>query len=229
MFNCNNIVMKKKLAFILVLFIFCLGLLCNNANPKVYAISDKPESVRVITSTTCIYKTPSITGTILKDDVLKDTIFKVDNLGIDYDDFYRVYIYNIVENAEETDLGYILKAHALDATISSPIKKLDSNAVIQSLKAKTYSYNSNDKTYSETSHVLDKNTPIRILDGYDKNKEYTYISFTDENDVIISYYVKTSDIYVQGVNYSVIIAISTLISCVALILIITGIKGKKKK
>ena len=76
---------------------------------------------------------------------------------------------------------------------------------------------------------MNKDTKVRILDGYNKKKEFTYISFYDSNDDIVSYYIKTSDLSVNGVNYSLIIGIISLISCISVILIVFGIKGKKKK
>lgn len=232
--------MKKSIvSLILILFALCLPL--NFGSENVFAINT-PNSVTVIANT-YIYKDHDIKSEMFTKIVgsgesqteeyvvLKTgTVLNVDNSSPeDYKLFYTVFIFGIIDGATETDVGYVLKAHTLDSSISSPEKRLDTNATIKNDNVILYTYDQITKTYKNTDITLKSNTGVRILDGYDKKKEYTYISYQNDDGEILSYYIKTSDLSVKGVNYSVIIAISTLVTCVAILGIVFGIWGKKKK
>ena len=197
----------------------------------VYA-SSVPSEVRTLTQTP-LYSQNNIKSEIVKNsqnqDVIleENTILTVDTTFLDTM-FYKVKIYNIVDNAQENDFAFVLIAQTLNSVIISPEQKLNANAIISKDNSPIYNYDSNAKIYSQTEKNLNKDTPVRILDGYDSNKTYTYISYQNENGEIIYCYVLTSTLSVEGINYSVIVAISILIACVSLILIIFGLKGKKK-
>ncbi len=143
--------------------------------------------------------------------------------------FYKVYTFNVYVGAGETDFAYVLISQTLDATITSPTQRLDTNATIKNDNVPVYRYYENDNSYSQTEINLKKDTKVRVLDGYDSSKKYTYISYQNENGTINYGYVLTSDLAVEGINYSIIVAISILIVCISLLLIIFGLKGKKKK
>ena len=214
--------MKKFIYCCLIFVLVCLGFGCNN-----FVLAEEPTSVR-ITLETKLYSQPDIWSEIVAT-VKVDTVLQVDNSQI-YPKFYKVKIFNVVENALEDDVAYVLKIHCVDDSIrQSPIKKLDGNATIKNDNAKLYSLDLATNDYIETDITLAKDTKVRILDGYDKNKEFTFIAYQNADGEIMNYYIKTADLSVKGVNYSVIIAISTLITCVSILLIIFGIKGKKRK
>ncbi len=197
----------------------------NFASSFAYA-TNIPSQIKT-TLTTNIYEQANIKSNIIKQ-LETGVVLNVDTEFLN-DTFYKISIYNIVENSQETDFGYVMKAHCLDASINSPQKQLDYNAKIKNDNAYVFEYDQITNSYNKINISLNKNTKIKILDGYDKNKTYTYISFYNEDDDIVSYYVKTTDISVDGINYSVIVAISTLITCAVIISIVFGLKGKKRK
>ena len=221
-FCCNNVYMKK---FVFI-FLLTLMLIVPTTSLTSFFASDEPTQVRVVANQTMVYKEPSITSPVLLTNCEYGMVFDVvADDSIDYKLFYQVSVVGKVED-ETIKVGYILKAHALDCEISSPTKSLDDNAIIRS--DNTVVYELVDNQYVQTTKTLAKDTKIRVLDGYDKSKEYTFISFV-ENQVIVSYYVKTVDIEVHGINYSLIVAIMTLITCACALSIVFGIKAKKKK
>lgn len=197
----------------------------NFASSFAYA-TNIPSQIKT-TLTTNIYEQANIKSNIIKQ-LETGVVLNVDTAFLN-NAFYKISIYNIVENSQETDFGYVMKAHCLDASINSPQKQLDYNAKIKNDNAYVFEYDQITNSYNKVNISLNKNTKIKILDGYDKNKTYTYISFYNEDDDIVSYYVKTTDISVDGINYSVIVAISTLITCAVIISIVFGLKGKKRK
>ena len=225
----------KKIFSMFVFVCFALGILfgVNNYSQNVFAVN-QTEYVTIITQT-YIYKDSNLKSEIYKKDneyfaLSVGTTLKLDNsTQDDHKLFYKVHLYEIIDNASETDVGYVLKAHALDSSIKSPQKKLDDNAKIKIDNAILYLYDQVNNNYIQQNITLQKDTKVRILDGYDTNKEYTYISYQKDDGEIMSYYIKTTDLSVSGINYSVIIAISLLITCCAIIGIIVGIKRKKAK
>ena len=206
--------------------LFAFAVLLPMIGQKTVYASEEPQKIRVVANQTIVYKEPSITSDILIEKCVYGTIFDVvSDDAIDYKLFYKVSVVGLVEDQTIT-VGYVLKSHTLDSTISSPTKALDDNATIKTDNAVVYELV--DQQYVATQKTLAKDTKIRVLDGYDSSKEYTHISFA-ENDTIVLYYVKTADVQVYGVNYSLIVAIMTLITCACALSIVFGIKAKKKK
>lgn len=206
--------------------LFAFALLLPMFGQKTVYANEDPQKVKVVANQTIVYKEPSITSEILIEKCVYGTVFDVvSDDAIDYKLFYKVSVVGLIEDQTIT-VGYILKSHTLDSTISSPTKALDDNATIKNDNAVVYELV--EQQYVATQKTLPKDTKIRVLDGYDSSKEYTFVSFT-ENDIIVSYYVKTVDVQVYGVNYSLIVAIMTLITCACALSIVFGIKAKKKK
>lgn len=221
-FCCDNVYMKK---FVLIFLLAVMLIIPSTTSNSVLA-SDEPTQVRVVANQTIVYKEPSITSPVLLANCEYGMVFDViSDDSIDYKLFYQVSVVGKVED-QTIKVGYVLKAHTLDCEITSPTKNLDDNAIIKN--DNTIVYELVDNQYVQTPKTLAKGTKIRILDGYDTKKEYTFVSFV-ENDVIVSYYVKTADIEVHGINYSLIVAIMTLITCACALSIVFGIKAKKKK
>ncbi len=217
--------MKKFILFLC--FILSVFAIFEFNNSSYFAFANKePLQIKTIIETN-LYNEPNIKSTILKKlDI--GIVLTVDTEFLD-DMFYKISLYKIMEDASKTDYAYVLKAHTLDNKINSPEKNLDYNALVKNDNSILYTFDTNTDSYNQTNIILKKDTKVRILDGYDKNKEYTYISYQDENGEILSYYIKTINLKVNGINYSVIVAISTLITCAIIISIVFGIKGRKKK
>ena len=202
--------------------------------PAEVSYADEILSVTVLTPTP-LYKEASIKSEIIFASLEVNTVLTLDNSYQQNDQmFYRVLVSGIIEGANENDVGYVLRAHTLDSTITSPERALDDNGKIKYdntvVYTRTLALESDEYVYTKIDNiVLNKDTPIEVLDGYDKNKPYTYIAFYGENGDIVRYYVETKNLSVPGINWSIIVAISTLITCVTILTIILGIKGKKKK
>ena len=228
--------MKKILfkATTLMLFIsICLGL--NFVNPTVFANTTIPQSVSVVLET-AVYKNPTLnsekyTTTVNQTEktfVLSvGTVLNTDTSFVDAM-FYKVCVYNVIENAAQDEYGYVLISHTLDSTHKSPERDLDENATIKTDKAFLYELNINTEQHEITESYLTKDTKVQILDGYDKKKEFHYIAFKNQDGVKVYAYVKTTDLSVKGVNYSLIVAISTLIACAGIVGAVVGVKYKKK-
>lgn len=210
-----------------------LALLPSAYGGQVIFASNIPSQVRTLTRTP-LYVDCDVMSEFVKDNQNQDVYLKegtqlrVDTTFADTM-FYKVYTFNVYVGAGETDFAYVLISQTLDATITSPTQRLDTNATIKNDNVPVYRYYENDNSYSQTEINLKKDTKVRVLDGYDSSKKYTYISYQNENGTINYGYVLTSDLAVEGINYSIIVAISILIVCISLLLIIFGLKGKKKK
>ena len=221
LFCCNNVYMKK----FIVMLLFALTLIVPSTTKPVGA-SDEPTKIRVVANQTIIYKEPSITSDVIISNCVYGTVFDVvSDDTIDYKLFYKISIAGMVQD-QTIEFGYILKSHTLDCEIYSPKKVLDDNAVVKTDNAVVYQLVNNE--FVATQKTLAKDTKLRVLDGYDSKKEYTFVSFL-ENDDIVSYYLKTSDVDAHGINYSLIVAIMTLITCACALSIVFGVKAKKKK
>ena len=213
--------MKKYTLFIVFALVFC-ALFPLSKNTNIYA--EEPTTVRVVANQTDIYSAPNITSEILVSGIKQGIVLTVvSDAVVDYKLFYKVSLDGYETSQTE---GYVLKSHTLDTSITSPEKSLDDNAKIKN--DNTIVYDLVGEEYVATDIILSKNEKIRILDGYDTSKEFTYISFIkDEN--IVSYYVKTENIEVVGINYTIIVAVMTLITCASVLSIVLGIKAKKKR
>ena len=213
--------MKKNTLFIIFALVFC-ALFPLSKTSNIYA--EEPTTVRVVANQTDIYSAPNITSEILVLGIKQGTVLTVvSDAVVDYKLFYKVLLDGFETTASE---GYVLKAHTLDNSITSPEKSLDDNAKIKNDNTKVFELVGEE--YVETNIILSKGEKIRILDGYDSSKTYHYISFIkDEN--IVSYYVKTENIEVSGINYTIIVAVMTLITCASVLSIVLGIKAKKKR
>ena len=228
-----NMSMKKIALFCLFCMIAVLAL-CPQIKLVSFADENDIESVTVLTPT-AIYKEASLKSEIYIDNVAANTVLKLDNSSPQTDEmFYKVFVFGVVENTTQSDTGYVLKAHTLDSTITSPSRTLDENGKINNDATPVYEkilvQSTNEYVYQKVDNILlKKDTPISVLDGYEKSRPYTYIAFYGENGDIVRYYVETKNLSVPGINWSIIVAISTLVTCLTILSIIFGIKGRKKK
>lgn len=208
--------MKKLLALI------CAVLILGTFSASLAHAEDTlPESVRVITVSTRIYNSASL------DDIKMDgeqevravhgDVFSVLSLTVAENSFYEI-SYNGAS-------AYILKAHVLDTSVKSSNVKLDTNA---SLRLETMVYEYNGTSFSETGITLESGTRIKLLDGLNQDADYTRISF-ELNEETLTYYVPTSNITADGMSAAGITAITLIIACTSLLLILFGFKGRKKK
>lgn len=203
--------------------ILCLALLLCLCPKSINTYAQEVLQVRVIYSTINVYSTDNIdTSTIITTLKYNDLLTVVQSTqGVDGFEYYLVQLINIPDHTQ----GYVLKSQVLDSKLTSPEKKLDSNATIDS---ECEIYILNGKNYVSTQTKLSAGTKIKILSGYNTNNEFTQIQFTDKNEHIVTAYIKTSAIKVSGISTTLIGAITIIVTTVSLIFIIFGI-GKKKK
>lgn len=178
--------------------------------------------VRVIYSTINVYSVDDINSsqkisTLKYNDVV--TVIQ-SSTGTDGYEYYLVQL----ENVPNYTQGYVFKSQVLDANLTSPTKKLDSNAEV-STECEVYTLDG--KNYVKTTDKLASGTKIKILSGYNANNEYTQIQYADQNGQIVTAYIKTSAIAVSGISNTLIGAVIIIVTTVSLVLIIFGI-GKKK-
>ena len=206
----------KKIILLLVALICCF-----TSNLKT-SFADEVIQVRVIYSTINVYSSDNITSsekiaTLKYNDIV--TVIQ-ESIGVDGYEYFLIQISGIQNYTQ----GYVFKSQVLDASLLSPAKKLDSNA---SIKEECDIYTLDGKNYVLTNTKLSSGTKIKILSGYNASNEYTQIQYADENERIITAYVKTSAIAVSGISTKLIGAIIIIVTSVSLVLIIFGI-GKKK-
>lgn len=216
--------MKKIIIVMLIIFV-SLGLNIN----KAYAQVSEP-GFKVIYTTAYIYADINISADFNGDNENLDILYELQYgdivtlknkniiLGDDGFNYYNI-IFNNIE-------GFVLCSQILSQNYSSPKKELDYNAT---LKEDSVIYDLKDEEYILTEKNLNEGQKIKILDGYDKSKEYTRIQYQDENGQIITCYVKTIDIKTSLISRSFIGATIIIVTTISLVLVVFGIKGKRKK
>lgn len=129
---------------------------------------------------------------------------------------------------------YVLISNVVSEETNTSLKKtLDSNAKILNDKTKVYktalATEENRIQIGENNVELQQFQEIKIIDGYDKNKEFHKIMF-EENGEILTGYVKTSDILVEGFNGTIILIvfIFVLIGSIVLSIVLSTRKKRKK-
>lgn len=203
--------MKKLLLMLTIL-------LCFSGTSSFVFAETLPEKVRVVTVSTTLYASASTDDPIISDGI---------NVSARHGDEFVVIALSTPEFYEVEYNGgsaFVLKAHVLDSLVASKNIKLDTNAVI---KKEAIIYNLAGTEFVPTEMKLEKDTRVKLLDGL-KNGEYTRISFELEEKTY-TYYVKTDTIKADGFSAGAITAISLIICSVSIILILFGLKGKKRK
>lgn len=187
-----------------------------------------PSSVRVIYSSINAYSVANVNSP----DVQIVATFKYnqklttigDQLvqGEDGLDYYMIALADVAG----FDSAYVLKSQVVDANANSPQKKLDANATIAK-QGNVYVLNEN--TYEQTEEILKEGTKVKILSGYDREKEYTQIQYQLEDGDIVTAYIKTECLKTSGISRTLIGAILIIITTISLVFIIFGVGGKRKK
>lgn len=178
--------------------------------------SELPENVKIISNSIKIYQTADVNSEVLGTAYYGE-IFEVVSVQ---NDFYEIIV-------SEDVFGYILMAYALDSSIKSPLIHLDTNATLTETSSV---FRLVGGEYLEVDDIsLEKNTRIKVLDGYDINKEYCKVSFTFQ-DEIFTYYLLTENIDPDGIGSRFIVAISLIVVCVSIFLILYSFfKGRVRK
>lgn len=211
--------MKKNLMTTFIL----LGMLILSVTPLITFADSIPQQVRVIFNQTRIYSTSDLSGLESLEDVQTVTI----RIAYLHEVFTVVNeIGNLYEIELENQNGYILKIAVIDNSLSSPQAILQTNA---KTTTQVFAYEKIGDTYFQHEEVtLQKDTRVRILDGYDKGKQYTLVSFEKEN-ISYTYYVKTALIDPDGIDRTIVLAITLILACISGGLVLFKIFKPKRK
>ncbi len=186
-----------------------------------YAYADNtnsnPKEIRVVAVSTRLYNSPDISDVMIFEGsevrVYHGEIFEVLSSVVNSYSFYEI-------NYNEKS-AYILKAYVIDNTINSNSVKLDTNgSVIENVNL----YEKVGENFNELELMIEKDTRIKILE---KMQDYTKISFEKDGE-ILTYYIPNTYLSADGMSSNGIIAISLIITCTSIILILFGFKKKKK-
>lgn len=141
--------------------------------------------------------------------------------------FYQVKIPGSEQN------GWVLK-NAVSASNSKALEKsLDPNAKTLNKDVKVYSTEKLEKgseiIIAGKPVLLSQFQEVKIVGGYNKNSDSTKIMFEYENQILTGY-VKTSDLVVEGFNGTIILIVFIFILVISIIVsIIVATKKKRKK
>ncbi len=225
----ENYSLKKKKEIPLLFFFFLLNFLFFFQFSFFIAMptyAETPIEVRVIYDSTKIY---SSTFDFSQEEFEESSeikiaelheVFEIDtSLNPDNENFYYVKITN--ENGIYIESGYILKTACIDNSLSSPQKQLSTNAKIIA-SANIYTFDG--ENYVQIPELkLDEGIRVKIISGWDKNKEYTQITYQIEDGPLITNYVKTSTLNPDGIDYSIVLAITFIVIGVSITLILIKI------
>ncbi len=192
------------------------------------AYAEIPACVRVVWSTINVYSDTNNNSETqivakFKYNQYLQTIGDECLLGADGLEYYKV---DLTAGEHEQDYGFVLKSQVVDKNYKSLQKKLDTNAVVTQ-ECEVFVLEKND--YVFTGEKLQSGASVKILSGYNKSNTYTLVQYQNQENEIVTAYVKTSVLKTSGISRTLIGAIIIVATTVSLILIIFGVKGKKKK
>lgn len=214
----------KKIAilFLLLTMSFCVPIVGTQ-----FVCAQIPASVRVVYSKINVYSQTNVNDdatVIIATYGYNQTFTTIGDetiLGVDQLQYYKVEVVGV----DGYSFGFVLVSQVADASINSPTKKLDTNAVLNK-QANVYILSGSN--YEMQENLLEKGTKVKILSGYNKANEYTQIQYQSTNGDIVTAYVKTDCLKTSAVSRTLIGAIVIIVTTISLVLIIFGVGGKKK-
>ena len=219
-FNIIKTVKRIWLVFCLILLVFCTGTIISCKNFCVaYA---QPQQVKIIYNQTNVYNVSNFLE--LTKQQRDNCIIKIAKIN----EIFQVLeeqenIYKIQVEQQE---GYILKSAAADVNLTSPLKKLNYNAVI--IKD-CFIQESTSDGFVPTDKKILNGTQVCLVDGYNQHDECTLVSYYQGNNLVYVY-VETEMLKVDGVNANIFIYLSVIIAIVTIVVILVKLViGKRKK
>lgn len=215
--------MKKYFAALFFLF----AVLCV---PSLGAVSAEANQVKVISNSCSIFKEISTKSekliTISFGEILDlITSEKIIDGELSY--------YHVRKNGKTPIEGYVLTNCVVTSEFSHIEKKLDPNSKILNPNTKVYisAQEGEDNRVSVDGSLveLEQYEEVKIIDGYNKKKEFTKIMF-EQNGVIYTGFVKTSNLVVDGFNATIILIVFVflLVASIVLSIVLTTRKKRKK-
>lgn len=218
----------KKLLIIVLFVLFSLFPL--SGIEVVFGESEKQAKV----TTECnLYKEAKLNYTEEEGIVLKLSFGEILNIVgepiKDENSSFYFYFASITKNESEY-VGYVITNFITNTTNSGLEKRLDPNAKTLNQSNIYNSKDENNKLVLDGKEVvLEQYQGIKILDGYDKSKNYHQIMFEIEGNIYTGY-IKTSDLLVEGYNATIILVvfIFVLVTGIAISVFFTTRKKRKK-
>ena len=216
----------KKIFSILFLIVSCY-LLCYNyfINEKQSVFAQDNCNLTVITNSCNIYEEPSKESKILKQVYFGDTLIMLD------ENFYVSGVLKFYKITYDGISGYVI-ANAVVYDIHTLKKELDPNAKILKEDVNVYSANNdieeNKIKINGVEVLLKQYQEVKIIDGYDKKKEFTKIMFEYDGQILTGY-IETNKLLVEGFNKNIILAIFIFILTASIIVSIILTTRKKRK
>ncbi len=212
----------KKCVLVLLFFTFIFGFVFTN-NINVYAQDEK--AVQVINEC-LLYSDPTINeednlGVLHFGEVLTVNGDIVDGVNSSFK-FYNV-------STQDDKTGYVIVNFVMSIEDKALSKTLDPNAKTLN-EANIFVTNSdeNKMILDGTEVKLEKYEEIKIIDGYDKSKQFHEVMF-EIDGTIYTGYIKTSDLLVEGFNATLIAVIFIFIIVGAIVLSIYLTTKKKRR
>lgn len=219
---------KKSLVLIVLLLLLSLVGIVSSNN---FVCSAESETYRVCVTDCNVFTTPNsaLDNNVLE--VLKyGSKIKIKTTLIDdLNEGSNLKFYPVLDN-DDFVVGYVLCSSVISDSEQELFVKFQPNA---KLNADSEIYNLVDGEYQKLKIngqeiTLSKDTKIKLLEKYDKNKTYSQISFSYENEIRTGY-VLTKNIQVSGFNYYFLIAIFLIVIIASTVIPIVVKNWKKNK
>jgi hypothetical protein len=125
--------------------------------------------------------------------------------------------------------GFVISSFVMDTANTALKRTLDSNAKTLDQSQIYSTASEEDKILINGEEVvLEKFEEIKIIDGYNKSKEFHQILFEIDGEIYTGY-IKTSKLLVEGVNSTLIIVIFALVIAGSIAFSIFWTTRKKRK
>ncbi len=219
---------KKSLVLIVLLLMLSLVGIVSSNN---FVCSAESKIYRVCVTDCNVFKEPN---SVLENNILEvlkyGSKIKIGTTLIDdLNEGSNLKFYPVLDN-DDFVVGYVLCSSVISDSEQELYVKFQPNA---KLNADSEIYNLVDGEYQKLKIngqeiTLSKDTNIKLLEKYDKNKTYSQISFSYENEIRIGY-VLTKNIQVSGFNYYFLIAIFLIVIIASTVIPIVVKNWKKNK
>lgn len=195
--------------------------------PTISCVDAETSQVKVSVSSCAILDSPNETANVILTATFGDEFEVVGTAVTGELMFFQVKIPNSETN------GWILKNAVSDANSSSLEKTLDPNAKILNENVKVFSTekleNGSEIIISGQPILLKQFQEVKVVGEYNKNNDSTKIMFEFDNQILTGY-VKTSDLVVEGFNGTIILIVFIFILVASIVIsIITTTRKKRKK
>lgn len=195
--------------------------------PTISSVDAETSKVKVSVSSCAVLDLPNETANVLLTATFGDEFEVVGTATTGELMLFQVKIPNSETN------GWILKNAVSDANSSSLEKTLDPNAKTLNENVKVFSTkqleNGSEIIISGQPVLLKQFQEVKIVGEYNKNNDSTKIMFEFENQILTGY-VKTSDLVVEGFNGTIILVVFIFILVISIVVsIITTTRKKRKK